>query len=173
MKKFILICIGVFFLCSCTHTYYVTTESDYLDFVRAAHEEIRSLGYAPVYCNCDTTIVRDNEWGGYTWALDKVYTSTYIFRDSIGDTLEFSLAVSYGSANSHDVYIDSAAVRGCRTTKDRDVSFCTGETMDRLRTPPKREVSYRSDAGMVGGLIGTAVVVGSAFFLYGILTNRR
>ena len=172
MNRIFVYCIGALLLCSCTHTYYVTTESDYMDFVKAAHQEAMSRGYTPVYCNCDTTIVRDNEWGGYTWALDRVYTSTYRFMDSVGDTLEYSLAVSYGEA-WRNLYIDSAAVRACRTTKEADGDFCESEVMQRLTSPPKREVEWKSNAGLVGGLIGTAVVVGSGFFLYGILTNRR
>lgn len=163
MKKYILICIGVLLLCSCRSTYLVTPQEDYIEYVRAFNQSIALRGYQFTGCDCDTTLVRDYNWGGYLWQWDRNYNHRYTFVDSVGDTVEYSFIVNYGSTELGDLYIDSAVVTGCRVTKSLDTGICSGPEMALLTNPPVREVSWKdSRTGplitMVSGL-GALVVV--------------
>ena len=171
MKKFICICIGAFLFISCKSTFHVCPEEDYIEFVKQTNQEIISRGYTPVACNCDTFLVRDYDWGGYTMAMDKIYTSQYTFANPEGDTMEYSLAVNYGTVDMAHLYIDSAVVEGCRTTKEADNDLCTGENMSRLTSPPTRDVKWQTEGGTLAVLIGVPVMVGISFFVYASLSS--
>lgn len=171
MKKLILFCIGAFLFISCRSTYHVCPKEDYIEFVKQTNDEIISRGYAPVSCSCDTFIVRDYDWGGYTMGNDRIYTSKYTFANLEGDTMEYSFAINYGTTDMANWYIDSAVVEGCRTTKTADNDICTGENMSRLTSPPKRDIKWQTEGGLLAVLIGVSAAVGISFFLYASLTN--
>lgn len=171
MKKFVLFCIGAFLFISCKSTFHVCPKEDYIEFVKQTNQEIISRGYTPVSCSCDTFVVRDYDWGGYTMGIDKTYTSQYVFTNTEGDTVEYSLAVNYGTTDMSKWYIDSAVVEGCRTTKISDNDLCTGENMSRLTSPPKRDIKWQTEGGFLAALIGVPFIVGISFFLYASLAK--
>lgn len=173
MKKYILICIEVFFLCSCRSTFYVTPEDDYIEFVKQTNSEIMSRGYTPVACNCDTVLQSAYHWRGYTWPMDRIYISDYVFVDSVGDTMEYSVAVNYDCTNMGDFYVDSAAVWGCRVSKEADGDLCTGELMNRLANPPKRKVRWHTEESILGWMIGIPVSLVVSFLVLTAIDNQR
>lgn len=171
MKKLILFCIGALLFISCRSTYHVCPEEDYIEFVKQTNQEIISRGYIPVSCSCDTFLVRAYDWGGYTMGNDRIYTSKYTFANTEGDTMEYFIAVNYGTTDMAKWYIDSAVVEGCRVTKESDNDLCTGENMRRLTSPPKRDVKWQTEGGLLAVLIGVPVAIGISFFLYASLAN--
>ena len=173
MKRILLICVGVFLFLSCKTTFYCTPEDDYIEFVKEANTEIMSKGYIPVYCDCDTVLQSAYHWRGYTWPMDRIYVSNYIFQDSVGDTIQYSVAVNYDCTNMGDYYIDSAVVQSCYTTKESDKDFCNSEIMLRLSDPPKRNVRYTTEEGILGIIIGVPAAVLVSFFIWSAVQNHH
>ena len=164
---------GALFLCSCRSTFYVTPEEDYIDFVKQANHEIISRGYQPVLCSCDTVLQSTYHWRDYSWPMDRIYVTNYMFTDSVGDTVEYSVAVNYDCTSMGDFYVDSATVWGCRVTKARDGDLCTGEIMRRLSDPPKRKVRWVTEEGVLGWMIGVPVSMLVAFLVVSAIDNQR
>ena len=171
MRKFILLFICILLLTSCKTTIYCTPEEDYIQFVKDINAEILSRGYTPVSCTCDTQPTQNVHWNGYVWYNDRVFFSNYVFANG-NDTIDYTFGVNHNVTNMGDLYVDTASVVGCRVTNDKDKDLCNSTSMQKLSNPPKRNVRYTSEEGILAILIGIPAALAVAFLAFTAINNR-
>lgn len=169
-KSFLISCIAVLLLASCTTTEMVTPYSEYTKKVEELTKEITDTAYFWAGFNFDnknTLVVANQTFNstlGYSNELRNKtdYYDHYVYKKKDGTTLDYTVRYRMSQQYNDSLYIHDLSLVGCNCDNEEDFSsFCLKKipAIQDLPKYEKKEVSIMSVVAITAAICGLITII--------------